>query len=59
MTTGVVTTLAGSGSLGSADGTANVASFYRPHGVTLSASGSTAIISDTLNEKLRLVSGLL
>ncbi len=51
---GVVTTLAGSGSLGSADGTGATASFNSPYGVTVDSAGNT-YVSDVHNNKIRKI----
>ena len=52
---GVVTTLAGSGSQGSADGTGTAASFLNPNGVSVDASGNV-YVADTYNLKIRKIS---
>jgi hypothetical protein len=51
---GVVTTLAGSGSVGSADGTGISASFKTPKGVALDSSGNV-YVADTDNNKIRKI----
>jgi len=51
---GVVTTLAGSGSHGSVDGTGTAASFSQPIGVAVDSSGNV-YVSDTGNNKIRKV----
>jgi NHL repeat len=51
---GVVTTLAGSGSAGSADGTGAAASFDQPLGVAVDASGNV-YVADQRNHKIRKV----
>lgn len=51
--TGVVTTLAGSGSIGSADGTGTAASFYYPRGIT--TDGTNLYVGDTWNNKIRKI----
>ena len=49
---GVVTTLAGSGDWGSADGNGAAASFWGPAGVAVDANG-TVFVADTVNRKIR------
>jgi serine/threonine protein kinase, bacterial len=51
---GIVTTLAGSASPGSADGTGTAASFYSPAGVALDASGNL-YVADSGNQKIRKI----
>jgi len=51
---GVVTTLAGSGSSGSADGTGTAASFYQPCGVAVVGSGNV-YVADTDNNLIRKI----
>ncbi|RYD49454.1 MAG: VWA domain-containing protein, partial [Verrucomicrobiaceae bacterium] len=53
--TGVVSTLAGSGSLGSADGTGAAASFQGPQGVAVDAGGNV-FVADQQNHKIRKIS---
>lgn len=54
ISTGVVTTLAGSGATGSADNTVGTsATFYQPHGIT--NDGSNLYVADTLNNKIRKI----
>ena len=53
---GNVSTLAGSGRVGSADGKAGNASFDRPFGLALSRDAATLYVSDYGNHKLRTVS---
>jgi streptogramin lyase len=50
--TGVVTTLAGSGTRGSANGTGTVASFYAPIGVAVDAAGNV-YVADNGNQMIR------
>lgn len=52
---GVVTTLAGSGSMGSSDGLGTSASFSYPAGVAVDASGNV-YVSDYYNNKIRKIS---
>jgi sugar lactone lactonase YvrE len=51
---GVVTTLAGSGTSGSTDGTGTVASFYLPSGVATDASNNV-YVADQYNHKIRKI----
>ncbi len=51
---GAVTTLAGSGSAGAADGTGSVASFYSPDGVAVGGSGNL-YVADTDNNSIRKI----
>jgi sugar lactone lactonase YvrE len=51
---GVVTTLAGSGASGSADGMGTAASFYEPNGVTVDSSGNV-YVADSSNYKIRKI----
>lgn len=53
--TGVVTTLAGTGTAGNADGSATVARFFRPCGVAVTPSGGF-LVADTDNQILRSIS---
>lgn len=50
----VVTTFAGSGAQGSADGTATAASFNSPFGVAVEG-GGTVYVADTFNNKIRKI----
>eukprot|EP01043_Picozoa_sp_COSAG02_P063092 COSAG02_NODE_8859_length_2418_cov_2.494179_1_plen_262_part_10 len=52
---GAVTTLAGSGSIGSDDGSGPQASFDEPQGIAYSPDGSTALVADTFNNKIRKI----
>jgi len=49
--TGVVTTVAGTGNIGAADGTGQFASFSFPHGIT--TDGSNLYVSDSGNNCIR------
>jgi serine/threonine-protein kinase len=51
---GVVSTLAGSGTQGAADGRGDAASFYRPAGLGIDASGNI-YVADSNNNKIRKV----
>ena len=53
-TVGTVTTLAGSGSAGSANGVGTVASFYYPYGLAVDASGNV-YVADTYNQLIRKI----
>ena len=52
---GNVTTIAGTGSKGSADGQGTLASFNEPWGITVAEDG-TIYIADTKNNKIRMIS---
>ena len=51
--TGAVTTLAGSGSMGFADGTGTAASFFGPDGIT--TDGSNLYVADSFNRRIRKI----
>ena len=51
---GVVTTLAGSSTAGSANGTGSAASFYDPEGVAVNASGDI-YVADSGNNEIRMI----
>ena len=51
---GTVTTLAGSGSIGSADGLGTAASFYYPSGVAVDTDGNV-YVADSMNQKIRKI----
>jgi DNA-binding beta-propeller fold protein YncE len=53
--TGVVTTLAGSGTATFADGTGNAASFSYPYGLAVSVDGTLLFVTDTGNNRIRQV----
>jgi gliding motility-associated-like protein len=53
-TTGVVTTLAGSGSIGSSDGLGTAASFHYPRGLCIDNLGNL-YLADTYNNKIRKI----
>ncbi|MBT5875864.1 MAG: T9SS type A sorting domain-containing protein, partial [Candidatus Latescibacteria bacterium] len=53
---GVVSTLAGSGSIGAADGVGQAAQFYNPAGVAVDATGNI-YVSDSSNNAIRKVIG--
>jgi len=51
---GVVTTFAGSGSIGSADGVGTAASFYDPEGICFDNNGNL-LVADAMNNKIRMI----
>jgi hypothetical protein len=53
ISTGVVTTVAGTGSIGSANGTGTSASFYSPHGIT--TDGTNLYVADRANHLIRKI----
>jgi len=50
-----VTTLAGSGTAGFADGTGTNAKFKSPRGVAISADSSIVVVADTSNNRVRMI----
>ncbi|HET9870765.1 MAG TPA: hypothetical protein VFR02_09765, partial [bacterium] len=54
-TSGNVSTLAGTGAEGSADGPAGQATFSRPFGIAVNAAGTTVIVADTANSEIRVI----
>jgi len=53
--TGAVTTLAGSGEGGDADGVGDAAQFYNPSGIAISRDGGALFVADSGNNKIRRV----
>ncbi|SVC15270.1 uncharacterized protein METZ01_LOCUS268124, partial [marine metagenome] len=54
ISTGVVTTFAGSGSMGSTDGTSTSASFFHPYGITVD--GTNLYLAGFYSHKIRKIS---
>ena len=52
---GVVTTLAGSGTIAFADGAGTSASFYYPTGVAVGATSGTVYVADNSNHRIRII----
>ena len=52
---GTVSTLAGTGAIGSADGNASTATFYQPYGIAIDANDNI-FIADSANNKIRKIS---
>ena len=52
---GAVSTLAGSGAQGGADGIGAAATFYYPTGITVDSTGSNLYVADTFNHKIRQI----
>lgn len=52
---GVVTSLAGTGAAGFADGPGNIAQFSRPTGVAVDAAGTTVYVADYNNQRVRMI----
>ena len=55
LATGAVTTLAGSGEAGDADGVGDAAEFFGPNGIAISPDGSALFVADFSNHKIRRV----
>ena len=53
LATGIVTTIAGSGAVGKADGTGTAASFYLPLGIT--SDGANLYVADSANHNIRKI----
>ena len=53
--TGAVTTIAGSGTAGSADGVGDAAEFYSPTAVAISPDGGALFVADQINHRIRRV----
>lgn len=54
---GVVSTFAGSGKPGTADGAAAAAEFYEPTGLTVDAAGAAVYVADRIKESVRAIKG--
>ncbi|HYG10975.1 MAG TPA: SMP-30/gluconolactonase/LRE family protein, partial [Pyrinomonadaceae bacterium] len=52
---GLVTTLAGDGTMGARDGAAHTAQFNAPVGVAVDARGERVYVADTYNDRIRLI----
>ncbi len=52
----VVSTIAGSGTLGFADGASFTAGFHRPRGITIDTSSGDIIVADSNNHRIRRIS---
>jgi DNA-binding beta-propeller fold protein YncE len=55
ISSGVVSTLAGSGASGSADGTGTVATFNYPEGITADSTGANLYVGDSSSNKIRKI----
>jgi sugar lactone lactonase YvrE len=55
ISTGEVTTLAGTGAIGAADGKGAVATFNWPQGITIDATHTNLYVADTSNNKIRKI----
>lgn len=55
LATTAVTTLAGNGTVGSADGSGALAQFNRPYGVVVTPDGFTVLVADQLNHRIRRI----
>jgi NHL repeat len=54
-TSGIVTTIAGSGQIGNVDGIGTAASFARPSGLALNNNGTLLYVADTENYRIRII----